>query len=368
MKKSTRFKYVVHDKLVFDRALPMINKVNDIYFSLGDDFDHYDFKRKSTTAFQVEQAIEQRVHSLRQKHEYLRLWFGGGRDCRLILDSFIKHNVQLDEIVVMRRCTKHNLGLNSNFDPLLEIDSAAVNFLNKNAHLFPNTKITIVDFDDAQHEVFFEQSGWYTHTSEWFFSVGYLPKIFHQYANLRFNFLDVTGKTCELIGSSIPTVWYDESSRNWNFNFSCSSFSCVGPDFNQIHYEDFLISDECPELFELHVNSIIDDYEQSLEYPNYSKDFKQQERDVRNRSLFFKNCEYHEFQIPKTDLINIEFPSDHYFWRASQSSRTYYEMINRWHQVPMSRCLDLYINNTDWKLIEKHIKRPFKTKTWTLTE
>lgn len=366
MTESTRLRYVVHDRLVYDRPLPLVNKVRDIYFSLGKNFDQYNFKRQTVDQNQVDLALEARVHSLRQQHDYLRLWFSGGRDSRLILDSFVKYGVKLDEIVVARRCTKNNLGLFKEFDPLLEIDSSAVNYLHKNKNNFPNTKITIFDIDDPHHETFFERSKWYTDVSEWFFGVTYMPRVIHRVINPEFKLLDVSGPTCELVGSAIPTVYFNDDIKKWNFVFSCSSFNPIGTDVGNVHFEDFIITEENPTLFELHVNSIVDDYEKQGDHPDYTSNYRQQERAIRDRSLFFKKWTYDEIQLPKIDLLEFKFPSDHYFWMAGQSTRTYYEMINRWNQQPMARSLDLYINNTDWNLIRSHMKRPFKTKTWTL--
>jgi hypothetical protein len=376
MKESTRLRYVIYDRLTIDRPLPLINKVNNIYYSLGENFDQYEFRRQSVDQHQVDSAIEQRVHSLREQHDYLRLWFSGGRDSRLILESFMKYGIKIDEIVVTRRCTRNNVGLYPEYNPLIEIDSSAIGFLNKNKDKLSDSKITIIDIDEEHYVAFFENPKWFTKVSQWFFPLAYLPRQFLEFINPKFNILNTSKPTCELVGSAIPTVYfgdqnnyfgYKNPNKKWNFIFSCSAFNIIGPDIGTIHFEDFLITEENPKLFELHVNSIVDDYERTGQHPDYSKNYRQQERFIRDRSLFFKSWSYDEIQLPKIDIRDFEFPSDDYFWNASQSTRGYYDMINRWHQTPMARSLQLYRDNTDWRLVEQHIKRPFRTKTWTLS-
>lgn len=366
---STKFKYIINEKTVLDHPGLLSGRINQIRYSLGQQFDDHQFRRRSVDQVQIEEALHRRVVQLREKYDYIRLWFGGGRDCRLALDTFIRYNIKIDEIVVARRCTENGQGLFPDFDPLTEIDSAAIQWLDQNKSRFPDTKITVLNFDDQHHQSVFENPRWYWYTTEWFFSVSYLPQVFHRFVNPRFNMLENHVGQCELVGSTTPTVIQDDVDLSWKFYFSDASFSSVGasqdPDIN---FEDFLITDDDPELMNLHVNSIVDDYERTGERADYSKNWRQQERTVRNRSLFYQNQNYNELQLTKND-VDLEFPSGDYFWRAGQSTRTYYEMINRYRDGNPVECLRLYRDNTDWDLIKRlRTNGSPCTRVWKLTQ
>lgn len=365
-KKSSKFEYIVNGEIAFNKPVLLKKMHRDVYFSLGREFDNYQFRRFSVTQEQVDHAVEARVKDLRKRYKYIRLWFGGGKDCTLALLSFIKHKVKIDEIVIARRCCKNTMGLYSEFDPLIEIDKSAVEKIKSLQNQLPGTVITILDIDDREFEAVFETPLWYLETTEWFFSVAYLPKIFHKFVNPKLNILSYYTDTCELVGSAIPFVSYSREENLWVFGYNSAGFNPIGPSTELTNFEDFLVTDNDPSLVEFHVNSIIDDYEQTDQLPNYSKNIRQHERSVRDRSLLYKNIVFDEFQFSKNDL-EVDFPTDDYFWRAGQSSRTFYEMINRFYQQPMARSLELYIKNANWKLIEQYRKNNgIATKAWKM--
>jgi len=365
--KSSRLRYLIEDRIFVDRPLSFLKLNKPIHLSLGYNFDNYQFRRFSVDQNLVDSLIESRVKFLRNKYDYIRLWYGGGKDCSLVLNSFLKHRIKIDEIVVARRCCKNNLELYPEFNPLNEIDLSAVEKLKSIQTEISDTKISIIDFDDKEFEALFEESTWWLDTTEWFFSVAYLPKLFQKYVNPKLKLLTNHNNMCELVGSAIPAVYYNSEIDKWRFEFSAGSFNPIGPSFDSnIIFEDFLITDENPSILEAHVNSIVDSYEKEKTIPIYNKNIREFERTVRDRSLFF-NFDFESFQLSKND-IDFKFPSDDYFWKAGQSSRTFYELINRYYQKPMPRCLKLYIENTNWEVIKFYLekRKGFFTKPWTL--
>jgi hypothetical protein len=365
--KSSRLRYLIQDQIFVDRPLLYLKLNKSIHLSLGRDFDNYQFRRFSVDQNLVDNLIESRIKYLRNKYGYIRLWFGGGKDCTLVLNSFLKYKIKIDEIVVARRCCKNTLSLYSDFNPLTEIDKSAIDKLKSIQSEIPDTQISIIDFDDKEFEALFEESKWWLDTTEWFFSVAYLPKLFQKYVNPKLKLLTNHDNMCELVGSAIPAVYYNSEIKKWRFEFSAGSFNPIGPSFDpNIIFEDFLITDENPSILEAHVNSIVDSYEKENITPVYDKNIKEFERSVRDRSLFFK-FDFDNFQLSKND-INFDFPSNDYFWKAGQSSRTFYELINRYYQKPMPRCLKLYIENTNWEVIKFYLekRKSFFTKSWSL--
>jgi len=90
-----------------------------------------------------------RAQQLRDEYKYLILLFSGGADSSQILNTFLKNDIFIDEIVCL-----HTTALANKFDfsthddemkYFLEYEYAALPLLKKVADLSPNTKITSVD-------------------------------------------------------------------------------------------------------------------------------------------------------------------------------------------------------------------------------
>jgi hypothetical protein len=337
---------------------------DNVYYSLGENFDNYKFSRRSVTMSDVDAALKTRVNHLRQKYDYIRLWYSGGKDCTLALNSFIKYQSKIDEIVIVRRHTKNTLGLYPEHDPLLEIDPV-INELKLIQSQMPETKITIIDFDDKEMIAFYETPNWYLGTSHWFFSVGSAQvHLFQRYINSKLGHLKTHKNMCELVGGDAPDIV--KTKNRWQFCYSTVGLCQFGPSIDSIEFEDFLTTEDDPSLIELHVNSIIDGLEKSGHTPQYLTDIREVHRNVREHSLFFKQFSYNRFQMPKHDWKQ-DLPTDDYFWHARQSSRTFHMLINRFYQNPIPKSIKLYIENTDWDLIRKNIEgNGFFTKTWQL--
>jgi len=91
-----------------------------------------------------------RAQQLRDKYDYLILWFSGGADSTTILESFIQNNILLDEIVVVWPIThtvgKYTPNYNtdpSNFTSEWELSlKPKIDWLAKN---YPKIHITLID-------------------------------------------------------------------------------------------------------------------------------------------------------------------------------------------------------------------------------
>jgi hypothetical protein len=51
----------------------------------------------------IDDLVDQRVKELRDQYSYVALWYSGGYDSQTILDSFIRTNTRLDEILIYNR-------------------------------------------------------------------------------------------------------------------------------------------------------------------------------------------------------------------------------------------------------------------------
>lgn len=346
------------------------------YYSLGRLDDELFYRRPTKNLEQskivADFLLKNRIKQLRRKYGYIRLWFSGGKDSTLALNSAIRHNVHIDEIVVIRRTCKNGPDLYPDYAQIHEIDHA-INYLNSVKSSIPNTKISIVELDDPQHESIFEDPNWYRYTTEWFFNIGYSMNMFYRYVNRQFKILDDVENRCDLCGAAVPQVFYDNSIKQWSFNFIDAVFvTAHGGLSNNTVFEDFLIAEDSPQLLNFFVNTIIDDIE--LKYHStgifdveHCVSPGEYQRITRDRSTLY-NTEiignYNRFQFKK-EIGTIQFPSDDYFWQIDPAPKGFNDIINRWSQNPIPRCLQLYINSP-WDQIKIAQENRRYTKTWNL--
>ena len=193
--------------------------------------------------------------------------------------------------------------------------------------------------------------------------------MFYRYLNPEFGFLTDPPYRVDLCGGGAPAVWQNKTTKNWHFCFSDTNFVTVHSSPNETsRYEDFLASDDMPELTEYYVNTVIESYiKDGVTSENWSKtDSPQLQRQVRDRSELYESLkDFNGFQFPKTP-VTISFKE--YFWQVDPGSKkTWYDLINRYYQNPMPKCLKLYIENTNWDAIKQHRDAGWvTTKIWPL--
>lgn len=364
---TSRFKYVAVGEFLVD---PINARKSDpaAYYSLGEKFDNYKFKRYTPEPDQSSLFLERRIRQLRDKYNYIRLWFSGGKDSTLALSTAIKNNVHIDEIVIHRRFCKKGAGWVSEFHQAHEIEGSAIKYLNANKDKLTNTKISFIDVDDKEFEVVFRDPEWYKYTNEYFFSISYTPNMFYRYVNPEFGILSEPENRVDLCGGGAPAVWQNKGNKNWHFCFSDTNFVTVhsSPTGNS-QYEDFLTSEDMPELTEYYVNTVIESYiKDGVTSETWSiLNSAQLQRNVRDRSELYESLKsFQGFQFTKTP---VTMPFKEYFWQVDPGSKkTQYDLINRYYQNPMPRCLKLYME-TDWEAIKAHRDCGWiTTKIWTL--
>ena len=82
--------------------------------------------------------IDLRARQIRESHDYVALWYSGGYDSETILDSFIKQNLKLDELIILRR------GYYDHWSAQGEQDYAIEAARRLKTHLWPNLYINEV--------------------------------------------------------------------------------------------------------------------------------------------------------------------------------------------------------------------------------
>lgn len=105
-------------------------------------------------SFSISELYKMRAQQLRDKYKYLILRYSGGSDSTQALESFLKNNIFLDELIVVNHQKAiNNLDRNqmvndSSLAEFLEYEYAVIPQLKRVKELSPNTKITLLDSSD----------------------------------------------------------------------------------------------------------------------------------------------------------------------------------------------------------------------------
>ena len=108
------------------------------------------FDWRSRLNLSVSELYRMRAQQLRNKYDYLILWFSGGADSSTILESFLYNNIRLDEIVIVwpRSLTAGKYTPNLNTDPsnfVSEWEYSIKPKLDWVAQNHPEVRITVLD-------------------------------------------------------------------------------------------------------------------------------------------------------------------------------------------------------------------------------
>lgn len=124
--------------------------------------------RSQLGKFTLNELYKQRAQQLREKYDYLILYFSGGSDSYNVLRSFLDNNIKLDELCVKwpKKVLESNVKIytpntldTSAFNYMSEWDFAIKPVLEEIAQSHPNIKIEIVDWlpdENANLEKYFE--------------------------------------------------------------------------------------------------------------------------------------------------------------------------------------------------------------------
>jgi hypothetical protein len=130
--------------------------MNRVHFYFADDAHRqHDWTSEPTES--VYELIDQRVRELREEHQYLALWYSAGYDSHTILDSILRTNTRLDEILVFHR---PYIKTNDNIEARIAVKQAQW----IKTHLQPWLKIRYVEYDQDTTFKFYQEHG-----SDWMY-------------------------------------------------------------------------------------------------------------------------------------------------------------------------------------------------------
>jgi hypothetical protein len=254
--------------------------VNSITFSAFDSFFYsYDWKTEPTESF--EELLLERALQLRDTYSYIKLWYSGGHDSTLMLNTFIKHNIHIDEIIVSR------FAMNDNFDNLsnIEVDNYTIPFTKTLQNVLVNTKFSLYDFSREYFDKYLSDK-WLHTKSNFDLRHLYIPK---------FN-----GKNyCHLMGDLDPQVYFKDGT--WFSSVYDTNNLAERAGFRNI--ELFYTSTHIPKLHAKQLHIVKNYLKNTNNYytSNASPEFKNIVRKVvRNGSLFPQVS-----ILPKSRLVSL---------------------------------------------------------------
>jgi hypothetical protein len=248
-------KYIRSDSTCTQNRFESRDRGDDVYWSIGPNFDCYDFLQKPSNSYK--NLILKRIKDIRNRYDYIRLWFTGGRDSRLVLDTALENNIHIDEIVSIRQ-NMFNEKIKTL--QLLEWDDEVPFYLEKHKENLKKTKINLIDFKEKHYIHQFQQEKWWEECYVWqLASASVVPPKFYRYPHNDFD-LPLIANSVDLLGSIHPHIWFDKS---WKFEFIDQQFQFVGGD----GYEWFNVSNDMPELIHAYSWEVIQIMERKNIYP-----------------------------------------------------------------------------------------------------
>ena len=215
-------------------------------------FDKFDWTHEP--AGSLDFWYRERAQQIRDKYDYIVLWYSGGADSHNVLMSFVKNNIFIDEIAQY-----HNLdadgGNKKTFlnEEVFETSAPVTQDLIENNPTYRHTKHRLVDLTNLQTGLLTKDNKW-----DYFYQVGaYLTPNALARSYLREKLPDYQdlinqGKSiCFVYGSEKPCV--DKQGDNWYVVFQDHLDNAVSPRTQMLnrdweHNELFYWSPDLPQL------------------------------------------------------------------------------------------------------------------------
>lgn len=275
------------------------------------------------------EIYKQRALQLREKYDYLILYYSGGADSTNVLHAFIDNNIFIDEIIMQLpesvKKTVNNKD-KSNLNYYSEIEFAAVKHLKEiKSKLNPNTKIEIKDFSKTGIELL-KKDNWIEY-SPLGLSVsvsGILRQITQEYDDYSLKLYDSGKNICYIMGIDKPLVWYDGKDY-YAYFIDTGAYHYLNPvDFNKsksnnITTEFFYWAADMPEIVIKQAQLIKYFYElnpllKSMAKQSLTKHITEY-RDILHPVIYPKyTCEDFQTEKPSTHILR---PMDNWFWNTT---------------------------------------------------
>lgn len=276
-----------------------------------DVFDKFDWTVEPTE--DLYEIYKQRAIQLREKYDYLVLYFSGGVDSTTVLRTFVDNNIRLDAVIAYGRHIHDEAGRRSN----PEIANAAIPYIQQLERQL-NIKVPFHLVDDMPLFKNYRDESWVYSTNGGTLSPETYVYNFHTQVPEIQEIL-MKGRTALIRGVDKPRLRYDNASNRWMMQFldkQTGGFHTSGlSDYNNTWYEVeyFFWARDMPKLLAKQAHII--------------KNYFEKKNDIALRNqLFadaaegFRHTEYYKWTDPLvySKYIPYQLPGQ---------SRTYFSLL-----------------------------------------
>ena len=204
-------------------------------------FSCYDWTKEPNES--LAELYRRRAEQLREKYDYIILFFSGGADSTNVLQSFINNNIHLDEIATY--C--YFEGEKNHRDK--ELIDVAIPYARKVLDAHPEIVHRVFDQSKDLYNLFSngDLTEQYFYTQAGQVGPGNSRNHIYFYKTFYKDLLDAGEKICFLFGSDKPRVFQDKDTNKWYFRFIDCIDANIKPNHN-IPAELFYWSPDLPEL------------------------------------------------------------------------------------------------------------------------
>jgi hypothetical protein len=164
---------------------------------------------------------KQRAQQIREKYDYIVIWYSGGADSHNVLMSFVRNNIFVDEIAQFHNLTADKGNKKTYFNEEVFFTSAPnTQALIENNPLYQHTKHRLVDLTDIQAKMLQQDSNKWdyfykvsTHMTPSALSRSYLRETIPDYVSL----IEQGKRVCFVWGCEKPMV--QRHNNNWYVGF-----------------------------------------------------------------------------------------------------------------------------------------------------
>lgn len=205
-------------------------------------FSCYNWRQEPTES--LTELYRRRAEQLREKYDYIVLFFSGGADSTTVLDSFINNNIHLDEIVSFH----HYLGNQNRFTHTdAEVTNVAIPRAQRALERSPNTKFSLIDLSTYIYDFYKSNRNIDYYLQNMITINGRPDTVKYKAYELEPTFLDLIHsgrRVCFLTGQDKPRI--HKIGDKWTFKFIDVLTVCNGGANTPVEY--FYWSADLPEL------------------------------------------------------------------------------------------------------------------------
>ena len=203
----------------------------------------------------LDELYDRRARELREKYDYLILCFSGGADSNNVLESFIRQNIHLDEIVTLNTGYSLKVHANLNIKDTSNNNLAAEHILNAIPRLkyasekLPKTKITVIDDTESLFKNLknYENEDWVFKRNDHLGAFAPARFNFFEVKDLRVR-LDKYKRVGVIYGRDKPKIKFKDNKIYTTFSdvaLNTIKASTHNPDYNNITSEYFYWNSSC---------------------------------------------------------------------------------------------------------------------------